>query len=92
MELENQGIKCNTFWDAEAVIKKTEDKIKVAKNNKERRYYAQDILVEVEVLLLCADFNAGNPDCMSCHSILRRYIKEYKYMAEDERRGTVIKK
>lgn len=84
MESENQGIKCKTFCDAQVVIKKAEDKLKVAKSNKERQYYAQDILVEVETLLLCTSFNAGNPDCISCHSILRRYIKEYKYLAREK--------
>ena len=91
MEFQNHGIKCKTFWDAQAVIKNAGDKIKVAKSNKERRYYGQDILLEAETLLLCVDCNAGSPDCLSCHSVLRRYIKEYKYLAEDERKGAVSK-
>ncbi len=81
----HQGIKCRTFWDAEKVINKAETKIKVAKSNKERRYYAQDILIEIETLLLCANFNDGNPDCVSCYSILRRYIKEYENLANHKR-------
>jgi len=92
MEFKNQGIKCRTFWDAQAVIKKAEDKIRVTKNTKERQYYGQDILLEVETLLLCANYNTGNHDCMSCHSILRRYIKEYKYLAKEEKRKKVISK
>ena len=78
MESEPQGIKCRKFCDAEAVIKKAEAKMKLVKSNKERQYYAQDISLEAETLLLCANFNTTNPDCKSCHSILRNYIKEYK--------------
>lgn len=85
MKFGNQGIKCKTFWDAEKVVNKAETKIKIAKSNKERRYYAQDILLEVDDLLLCTDFIGGNSDCMSCYSILRRYIKEYEYLANHKR-------
>lgn len=92
MEFENQGIECKKFWDTKEVIKKAEDKMKTAKANKEKRYYAQDILQEAESLLLCSNFNSGNPDCVSCHSILRRYIKEYKYLAKEEaKKNSIIK-
>ena len=86
MEFENRGIKCNIFWDAESVIKKTHAKIKQAKSLKEKQYYAQDILLEAETLLTCSKYSAGNSDCVSCHSISRRYIQEYKYLAKDERK------
>jgi len=90
MELENQGIKCKTFWDIKEVIKNTAAKMKVAKSNREKKYYAQDILIEVESLLLCVDFIGGNSDCTSCHSISGRYIREYKYLAKEERVKGVI--
>lgn len=86
MEFQNQDIKCNIFWNAQAVIKKAEAKMKEVKAIKERQYYVQDILVEIGSLLLCANYNAGDTDCISCHSILRRYIKEYKYLAKVERK------
>ena len=92
MEFENQGIKCNIFWNAQAVIKKAEAKMKEVKAIKERQYYAQDILLELESLLLCSNYNAGNLDCVSCHSILRRYIKEYKYLVKEEaKKNNIIK-
>lgn len=91
MQFENQGIKCNIFWDTQAVIEKTEAKIKEAKSTKERQYYAQDILLEVETLLACSDYNAGNPDCISCHSILQRYAQEYKYLARNRRKNVISK-
>lgn len=78
----NKGIKCNIFWDTKAVIEKTEAMVKKAKSSKERQYYAQDILLEAETLLSCSDYNTGNPDCVSCHSISRRYIQECKHLAK----------
>ncbi len=82
MEFEYQGIKCNKFWNSIEVIKKIEVKIKDAKSTKEGQYYAQDILLEVESLFSCSDYNAGNLDCLSCHSISQRYIQENKYLAK----------
>lgn len=74
MEFENQGIKCSKFWETELVIKKTEAKISETSSIKERRYYAQDILLEAEGLLSCLNYNSGNPDCLNCHSICRGHI------------------
>ncbi len=92
MESENQGIKCKTFWDTEAVIRKVEPKIEEARSNKERRYYAQDILVEMESLLSCPNYNTGDPDCISCRSISRRYFEQYEYLAKDKRPRSVVKR
>lgn len=78
MELENQGIKCNNFWDTQAVIKKIEVKVREAWSIKERKYYAQDIVLEAETLLSCLNYNPRNPECLSCHSISRRLIQEYE--------------
>lgn len=91
MEFKNQGIKCKTFWGAQTVIKKTEAKIKGAKSNKERQYFAQDILLETESLFSCPNYNAGNSDCISCRSISRSYIKEYEYLAKHERRKLLLR-
>lgn len=90
MEFENQDIKCSIFWDAEAVIKKTDAKIKEARSTKERQYYAQDILLEAKSLLSCSNYNDGNPDCVSCHSISRRYIQEHEYLAKNGRRQDIL--
>jgi len=84
MEFENQDIRCSIFLDTDAVIRKTVAKINEAQNLKEKQYYAQDILLEAETLLSCPSYKAENPDCPSCNSILRRYIKEYKHLDKDK--------
>ncbi len=81
MEFENQAIKCNIFWDAEVLIRKTETKIAEAKNIKERQYYAEDILLEAEALLSCSNYNAANLECLYCHAIIRRYLQKYENLA-----------
>lgn len=86
MEFKYQNIKCNIFLDTEAVIKKTEVKVKETRTTKERQYYAQDILLEAKTLLSCSNFSITNPDCVKCHSISRGCIEEYKDLAKDKRR------
>ena len=85
MESEYQNVKCDIFRDAEAIIKKTDAKIKETRDNKERQYYAQDILLEAETLLSCSNYNAQNPDCTNCHSILLKFIQEYEHLANDKK-------
>ncbi len=80
MEFEKQYIKCSKFQDTEAVIKKSEDKIKEIRNIKERQDYAQDILVEANTLFLCSDYNSKDPDCSNCHSISCKYLQEYGHL------------
>ena len=89
MGFENQGIKCSIFWDAEAVIEKADAKIKEARSIKERKYYAQDILLEVQNLLMCSNYNAGDPECLSCHTISHRHIQEYEYLAKSQKKGVI---
>lgn len=81
MEFKNQAIKCNIFWDTEAVIKKAEAKIEGATSAKERQYYAEDILLEAEALLSCSNYNATNRECLYCHAIIRRYLQRYENLA-----------
>ncbi len=83
MEFEPPVIKCVIFLDTEAVIKNTDVKISQAKSIKERQYYAGDILLEARILLSCSNYKTNDPDCEKCHSILQRYIQEYKYLAKD---------
>ncbi len=90
MESENQDIKCNIFYETEAVIRKSEDKIKETKNFKEKKYYAQDILLEAKSLLSCPDYKDGNIDCLSCHSIALKYIRQYEYLAKNVIRKTIV--
>ena len=92
MEFEQKNIGCNIFLDAEAVIKKTEVKVKEAKTTKERQYYAQDILLEAKTLLSCLSYNSKDPSCLSCHSVLERYIQEYEYLANHEKQEILIKR
>ncbi len=84
MEFEKQYIKCSSFEDTEAVIKKAEDKIKKTTGVKERQYYAQDILLEAKALISCSNYNSNTEDCLSCHLVLLKYIQEYKNLAKDE--------
>lgn len=84
MELENYVVKCKKFRDAQAVIWKTEVKIKEAASSREKRYYAQDILLEAETLLSCAYYVAGSFDCLKCHLVSQRYIQEREYLAREE--------
>ena len=84
MELEKQYIKCSKFQDTEAVIKKSEDKIKETGSIKEREYYAQDILLEAKALISCSNYNSNTEDCLNCHLVLLKYIQEYKTLAKDE--------
>lgn len=84
MELENQNIKCSEFQDTETIIRKAAAKIREAKNTKEKQYYAQDILLEAEDLLLCLNYNANNLECVNCHAILKEYLREYGYWVKDE--------
>ncbi len=83
MELEKQYIKCSKFQDTEAVIKKSEDKIKETIGVKERQYYAQDILLEAKTLISCLNYNIEKQDCLNCRPVLLRYIQEYKHLAEE---------
>ena len=86
MEFGKQNIKCNTFVDVEKVIKNAEAKIKEPRSIAEKRYYAQDILLEGETLLSCPDYNTRYSDCVSCRSAAGRYIREYKDLANGARR------
>lgn len=84
MESENQCIKCSAFQNTEGIIKKAETKIRDSGIIKEKQYYAQDILLEAEVLLSCSNYNNNDPDCSNCRFALFEYIQEYKHSAEDE--------
>jgi len=86
MEFKNQTIKCGKFLETELVIKKTEAKISEGASLRERRYYAQDILLEAEDLLSCLNYNSKNLDCLNCRSISRSHIQEYGHLAKDEKK------
>ena len=73
----HKEIKCSVFLETDRVMQNTIAKYLKA-NLKERRYYAQDILLEAKSLLRCSDYNVLNSDCLNCHYILRRYLQEYK--------------
>ena len=90
MELESRGIKCKTFWGTWAIIKNADAKIEDARSIEERGYYIQDISFETERLLSCTNYNLGNPDCISCHSISYRYIQEYGHLAEERRNKNTV--
>ncbi|NQS89719.1 hypothetical protein HQ584_08030 [Patescibacteria group bacterium] len=74
------------------MIRKTVIKIKEAKNNRERQYYAEDILQEAIGLLSCPNCSTRNPVCLNCRSISHGYIKEYKHLAKDKVKENVINK
>ena len=82
MEFENQDIKCSIFRDTETVLKKITAKIEESNNAKERQYYAQDILLELETLLSCSNYEARNYGCIRCRSILHNYLKKYETLSK----------
>jgi len=91
LEFTNRNIKCNIFSETEVVIRNSEAKIKETKNLKERKYYAQDILLEARSLLSCSNNNDKNLDCLICHSIALKYIHQNEYLAKNVRKIVVIK-
>ena len=94
MRFEDRNINCNIFRDAEAVIKRADSKMKEV-NTKEKQYYAQDILGEVETLLSCSYYNSQSTDCLSCYAISCRYIQKYAQSAslvKSKRKENVINK
>lgn len=83
-ELENIVINCSKFSDTEAIIKKTEAKIRQISNSKEKQYYAQDILLEAKALLSCLNYDSKNLVCQKCNLVANGYIQEYKYLDNEE--------
>ncbi len=73
----SNGVKCPIFCESEEVIKNIILKVEKV-NPEEKQEYAQDILIEARFLLQCSHYNAVNTDCLNCHSIARKYIKEYR--------------
>lgn len=72
-------VKCPIFCESDEAIKNII--LKAGKvNPKEKQEYAQDILVESRSLLQCSHCGAVNTDCLNCHSIARKYVKEYGYL------------
>ena len=82
MEFGTNNIKCKTFWDVERVIKNAGLKIKEPRNAAERRYYAQDVLLESKTLLSCPDYNARNSDCVGCRFFAHRHAREYESLTK----------
>ena len=74
MEESNQNnIKCPVFRESDGIIKNIILKLEKV-NFREKQDYAQDILVEANILLLCSNYNANNPYCSDCHTISRKYL------------------
>jgi|GEM_PF-1832871 len=95
MKFEGRDINCNIFWDAGVVIKRADSRMKEARSTKEKQYYAQDILSEVETLLSCLYYNFQNADCLSCYSVSYRYIQKSAQdasLVENKRKENVINK
>jgi hypothetical protein len=66
---EQNKISCSTFQKQEPVIKEITNKINMAKGVLEKAAAAEELQKEVNVLLLCQDFNDENLDCRNCHFI-----------------------
>ncbi|MEW6087315.1 MAG: hypothetical protein AB1498_03355 [bacterium] len=69
---------CRIFSGTDSILKKLVEAYNGAKGVKEKQYCAEDILVEVETLLLCPNYNNENSDCLKCHSMSRNYIQKYE--------------
>ncbi|MDP2922299.1 MAG: hypothetical protein Q8O30_01065 [Candidatus Omnitrophota bacterium] len=80
-ESTQNNIKCPIFCESDEVIKNIILKVGKVKP-KEKQEYAQDILLETRSLLKCSNYNVVNTDCLNCHSIARKYVKEYGYLAK----------
>lgn len=79
----NRTIKCRVFWDAETTIRKAKNRVEGAKSAKEKKYYAQDILLEAGKLLSCLNYSFKNLDCLNCRTIAHKHIKEYESLAKN---------
>ena len=75
------NIKCPIFCESDGIIKNIILKLEQV-SSKEKQDYAQDILVEANTLLLCSNYSSKNPDCLNCHTISRKYLQEYGYLAK----------
>ena len=71
-------IVCPIFQKQEPVIEELTDKINRAKVAKEKIEYAEELLKEVNVLLMCPQHKKEDPDCKNCHTIgaLRKVTAE----------------
>jgi hypothetical protein len=70
------NIECLIFRESDKVIKNIILKLEKA-SSQEKKDFTQDILLEVNTLLLCSNYNSKNPDCLNCHSLSRKYLQEY---------------
>lgn len=75
------NIKCHIFCESDGIIKNIILKLEKV-SSKERQDYIQDILLEVNTLLLCSNYNSKNLDCPNCHSISRKLLQEYGYLSK----------
>jgi len=69
MYKEEPKISCKTFQKQELVIKDITDKINQAKGVQEKARFAEELQKEVDVLLLCPDYDGKTLDCKNCHFI-----------------------
>ncbi len=78
MPSEKPKITCSIFQKQEQVIKEITDKINKAKEFKVKIEYAKELLKEVNVLLLCPEFDETNLNCKNCQIIanLRKKVAD----------------
>ena len=62
-------IVCPIFQKQEPAIEELTDKFNRAKGAKEKIEYAEELLKEVNVLLMCPQHKKEDLDCKNCHTI-----------------------
>lgn len=78
MPAEKPKINCFIFQKQEPIVKEIIDKINKAKELKVKIKYARELLEEVNVFLLCPEFEETNLNCRNCRIIatLRKKVAD----------------
>jgi len=75
---EESGIQCRLFKIQEPHIKKATQLINQARDPKQKAREAEKMLVEINILLECAEYDDKKVDCQACRKIagLRKQTAE----------------
>jgi len=88
---DKEKINCLTFQKQESLIRDITNKINQAKGVLEKAGFADELQMEVEVLLSCPDYDGKSLDCKNCRFIanLRKKTADLIKKAEKiaQRRG-----
>lgn len=74
---------CLMFSDALEVINKVSLKIEITRISTERQDFIKDILLELETLLKCPQFNKDSSHCQKCHKFCYSQKEIYNSMLDN---------